>query len=94
MKKKVKQLKKEKQYDQGIDWTLAWIVVRATKFENHHEQCSYRTQQGGLICDCALWEGLVYLSSRIQHLEIRPLETYEKPNNNKKKSKRPVGKRK
>lgn len=36
----------------SVDYPRAWEIARATAFEQHHPKCSYRTQQGGFLCDC------------------------------------------
>lgn len=36
-----------------IDFPTAWAICRATKVEQHHERCSYRQAEGGILCDCA-----------------------------------------
>ncbi len=55
-----------------VDIPLAWEIVRATKPEQHHPECSYRAHS--MLCDCALADGLVYLSEkfRLAHLTQRP----------------------
>lgn len=35
------------------DFPTAWDIMRQTKLENHHEDCSYRSTKGSLLCDCA-----------------------------------------
>ncbi len=35
-----------------MDYPTAWAFVKATKPEHHHLQCSWRTQNGALLCDC------------------------------------------
>lgn len=39
-----------------MDYPTAWSIVRATNMDHHHEHCSYRTQNGGILCDCAAME--------------------------------------
>lgn len=41
-----------------IDFTTAWAVMKATKPEYHHEKCSFRVSNGGLLCDCAAMEAI------------------------------------
>lgn len=35
------------------DFPTAWEVMRKTKPNQHHERCSYRQSNGGVLCDCA-----------------------------------------
>jgi hypothetical protein len=35
------------------DFPTAWAVMRATDPQQHHERCSYRQTNGGVLCDCA-----------------------------------------
>jgi hypothetical protein len=35
-----------------MDYPQAWAFVRDTNPEDHHERCSWRTQNGALLCDC------------------------------------------
>lgn len=40
-----------------MDFPTAWEFVRETDPADHHEQCSWRTQNGALLCDCRiLWD--------------------------------------
>ena len=44
----------------GMDYPEAWEFVRGTKPEEHHPQCSWRTQNGALLCDCdVIWDEYV-----------------------------------
>ncbi len=36
-----------------LDIPTGWELARATPANQHHEKCSYRTTNGGLMCDCA-----------------------------------------
>jgi len=36
-----------------LDFPTAWRIFAATNPQQHHENCSYRTQDRALICDCA-----------------------------------------
>lgn len=40
-----------KQFD-FVDFPLAWKLIKQSKKENHHEDCSWRT--AGMLCDCAV----------------------------------------
>lgn len=35
-----------------MDFPTSWAFVRISKLEDHHENCSWRTQAGALLCDC------------------------------------------
>lgn len=35
------------------DFPTAWAVMRKTDPQQHHERCSYRQTNGGVLCDCA-----------------------------------------
>lgn len=40
-----------------MDYPTAWEFVRNTNPQNHHEKCSWRTENGALLCDCdILWD--------------------------------------
>lgn len=42
---------------ENMDYPTAWAVVLTTKPEEHHEKCSWRTENGALLCDCErLWD--------------------------------------
>ena len=44
----------------SMDYPQAWEFVRATKPEEHHERCSWRTENGAFLCDCdVLWDEYV-----------------------------------
>jgi len=36
-----------------LDFPTAWAILRTTVLDHHHEDCSYRTTGGALMCDCA-----------------------------------------
>lgn len=36
-----------------LDFPAAWRIFAATDPQQHHEKCSYRTENRALICDCA-----------------------------------------
>lgn len=43
-----------------MDWPTAWAFIRTTRPEDHHERCSWRTENGALLCDCdVLWDEYV-----------------------------------
>lgn len=35
-----------------MDYPTAWAFVKTTKPVDHHSKCSWRTQNGALLCDC------------------------------------------
>ena len=35
-----------------MDYPTAWAFVALTKLEDHHEKCSYRVTERGILCDC------------------------------------------
>jgi hypothetical protein len=35
-----------------VDYPTAWKIARSVPFDEHHLRCSYRTQSGGMLCDC------------------------------------------
>ncbi len=37
-----------------IDFPEAWRIARNAPLESHHEMCSFRTEGGCLLCDCAV----------------------------------------
>lgn len=45
---------KYRQIDIGVvmDFPQAWAFVRDTKPEAHDPKCSWRTYNGGFLCDC------------------------------------------
>ena len=34
----------------SVDFPRGWEITRASKIEDHHQKCSWRTD--GLLCDC------------------------------------------
>jgi hypothetical protein len=43
-----------------MDYPQAWEYVRSTDPTTHHERCSWRTENGALLCDCdVLWDEYV-----------------------------------
>jgi len=51
----------------SVDYPRAWEIARATPFEEHHPECSYRTQKGGFLCDCdVLWQHPEYRDEILQ----------------------------
>ena len=38
----------------ATDFPAMWEFVRGTKLEDHHYRCSWRTEAGALLCDCAV----------------------------------------
>ncbi len=43
-----------------MDYPTAWEFVRGTDPADHNERCSWRTQNGALLCDCdVLWDEYV-----------------------------------
>lgn len=41
------------------DFPTAWAVMSKTHPEQHHERCSYRTTNGGVLCDCAASQAFI-----------------------------------
>lgn len=42
---------------ENMDYPTAWAVVLTTELEEHHEKCSWRTENRALLCDCELlWD--------------------------------------
>ena len=43
-----------------MDFPAAWAFVKATDPADHDPRCSWRTQNGALLCDCdVLWDEYV-----------------------------------
>ena len=38
----------------GVDYPRAFEICRATPREQHDPACSYRTEDGAVLCDCAV----------------------------------------
>jgi len=36
----------------SVDYPRAWQIARSVPISKHHPECSYRTEEGGLLCDC------------------------------------------
>lgn len=36
----------------SVDYPRAWEIARASRAEDHDPRCSYRTEDGGFLCDC------------------------------------------
>ncbi len=36
----------------SVDYPRAWEIARATRAENHHEDCSFAQTHGAILCDC------------------------------------------
>lgn len=41
-----------------VDFPKAWEIAKSVPDGRHHEKCSYRTQRGGLLCDCDILYGV------------------------------------
>ena len=35
-----------------VDFSRACEIARSVELEDHHEDCSFRTTEGGVLCDC------------------------------------------
>lgn len=35
-----------------VDFPRSWEIARETELEDHHEECSFRVTEGGILCDC------------------------------------------
>jgi len=36
----------------SVDYPRAWEIARAAAMEKHHPLCSFRSTEGGVLCDC------------------------------------------
>lgn len=37
-----------------MDYPTAWKFLSETELKDHHEKCSYRTENRGILCDCTV----------------------------------------